>query len=319
MVQWRWMLDKGTVKPPTHRADAPEMRWSSHQSRAVGALAFAGAVALLLAGVGSQKLKPHPPVMIRSSLLGIRPAPTKGPAVRVPASAAILRSRIFASAAAFRQVQSYTAELVETDRRGSSVATVEFSAPDRFHVTWMRRGRAVETLVIGSRAAYLRATSDYWSRSGLSARASGRLQGVWVGVGPVVGGRMATQMAALAPATLAYCMTAGTGTLTDHGQQSVGGQSATVVTDAGDGGSNARSRVYIAASGPPYPLRLVNTIKHRAAGAAVDPRCPPPGPGVTHQDLRYRGFNEPVSVAPPADPVDLSRMIEAAKRRAVIS
>jgi len=108
------------------------------------------------------------------------------------------------------------------------------------------------------------------------------------------------------------CLAQDHGTLSKGGTTTVDGQSAIVLMDAGDKPGTAAGKLYIAADGTPYPLKLEVTGSASASPSAV---ASPAAGGATCSSssggggtLIFSKFDSAASVTPPPDPLDFSKL-----------
>ena len=87
------------------------------------------------------------------------------------------------------------------------------------------------------------------------------------------------------------------------GAGTVGGRSAVIVVSDGSVPGSAPGKVYVAATGPAWPLRAVVTGPRRPGGSGV---CAEQTTART-SDITISDFNQPVSVTAPAGALDLTR------------
>jgi hypothetical protein len=121
---------------------------------------------------------------------------------------------------------------------------------------------AYEILSVPS-GLYFRANATYWTQRGGARGAV--LADRWI--------RSSSSTAAagvdsFSAARLARCLTEDHGTLSVEGTSSVNGQPAVVLKDAGDLPGTQPGTLAVAATGAPYPLRVISTGRRRAGGRA---------------------------------------------------
>jgi hypothetical protein len=101
----------------------------------------------------------------------------------------------------------------------------------------------------------------------------------------------------------ADCLVQNHGTLSKSTGK-LGGQDAVVLTDKGDKPGTQPSRLYVAAGGTPYPLKLEITGP-TTPGAPAGATCTSSGGGSTGS-LSFSDYGKSYSIAAPTDAVDLS-------------
>jgi pimeloyl-ACP methyl ester carboxylesterase len=255
------------------------------------AVAIAGcAIAIAVAGCGGSG---HP-ASSTSSSTGTAGAGTSGERA----------ARLLAAAeAALDRVHSFHL------RATSTIATLKVSVagdvvlPGKISVVVRDGASVIELRAIGS-SVYFRANRAYLASTGSTGAALAELSGHWASTTaaqlPTVG-----DLAALAsPTTLGLCLLGQRlGTLSVGAPSSVAGRRAIVLIDAGDRPGSAPGRLYLAASGPPLPLRLTSTGPSRPGGSA-DPACHQPSSAsstvVTGSDEFITDVNAPIRISAPA-------------------
>ena len=178
--------------------------------------------------------------------------------------------------------------------------------------TWLsgvstRQGRSRMTLKVGrqvSRMVRLPSRVFFnFNRAFIVAnfdrsRSNLRRAGRWMVTSKQNAGELGVGIAESEPRRLARCLTSKTGTLRQGGSASVAGQPAIVVIDRGDRPGTTPRKIYLAASGPRLPLRIVQTGK-RKAGGSPDTRCRDAEDDMLRSDLRFTGFNARVKITAP--------------------
>ena len=159
---------------------------------------------------------------------------------------------------------------------------------------------------------YFRGNRAYYTSIGVTGAELTRLPGRWVSATPAQLPTADGLLALTHPATLGLCLLGQhLGTLSVGGTASVGGRRAVVLLDAGNLPDSAPGRIYIAATGPPLPLRLTRTGPTRPGGTS-DAVCDEPASQlVSSSDEFITRVNAPHAIAAPAGPVSLSRVTQA--------
>ncbi|HEV7678343.1 MAG TPA: hypothetical protein VGQ42_07230 [Candidatus Dormibacteraeota bacterium] len=125
------------------------------------------------------------------------------------------------------------------------------------------------------------------------------------------------------PSKLATCLVESHGTLSKGGTASVNGQTAVVVVDAGDKPGTSPGKLYVAASGTAYPLKLESTATAGSSSSSSSSTSTDTSPtpssssatdcgsgtsGTAGDVATFSKFDASVSVTPPPDAVDLSKL-----------
>ncbi|MGA2970927.1 MAG: hypothetical protein ABSE75_14115, partial [Acidimicrobiales bacterium] len=173
----------------------------------------------------------------------------------------------------------------------------------------------IALLALGGKV-YFRADRAYYANEGLKGASLAQVAGRWLSTTaaqlPSVGG-----FAALTnPATAGRCLLAqNLGTLSLGGDATIDGRRAIVLRDAGDLPGSAPGLVYLAASGPPLPLKIVTTGARRAGGTP-DGACSAtttPAGTVTASVETISRVNAPVAISAPAGAVSLASLASPAR------
>jgi hypothetical protein len=106
----------------------------------------------------------------------------------------------------------------------------------------------------------------------------------------------------------ASCLASDHGTLSKGGTGSVDGQAAVILVDKGDKPGTQAGKLYVAASGTAYVLRLEDTGKATAGGSSSSSQCGGSADSASTGTLTLSRFNQTVSVTPPPDALDLSKL-----------
>jgi hypothetical protein len=230
---------------------------------------------------------------------------------------------IFGAQRALGRVHSF--HLQGTSKELDGVAesvSADIGLPGRIQLTLRRRSEVFELRIIGA-AAYLRGNHAYWSAVGhrLSTSAIAVLADRWIRVSPGTPG-VGVFTAWTNPATLGECtIGAQLGTVTVAGRTTIRGKPAVALLDHGDLPGSAPGTLYVAAKGPPLPLRITQTAPGRRGGV-VDPACQVPKGGESNDSPTatrtstdvFSRYNEVVRIEPPVgvlDPGHLASRIAA--------
>jgi pimeloyl-ACP methyl ester carboxylesterase len=162
---------------------------------------------------------------------------------------------------------------------------------------------------------YFRGNRAYYASSGVTGAELATLPGRWVSATPAQLPTAGGLLALTHPATLGLCLLGQhLGTLSVGGTSSVDGRRAVVLLDAGDLPGSAPGRIYIAATGPPLPLRLTRTGPARPGGTS-DAVCDEPASQlVSSSDEFITGVNAPLIITAPTGAVSLSSATQAAHK-----
>lgn len=234
---------------------------------------------------------------------GAAPATTSSTATT--AGKADPAARLKDVAAAIRKVRSYHIEGDQTDDDGRAEIDGDVSATGDAEITYRLKGGEFEFRILGAEA-YLRGNAAYWKSAGgaQGGALAEKLADRWVKSPASASADTAELIDQLRPSTLASCVDVGLGTLSDGGRATVGGTATDVIADAGDRPGTTPGKLFIAASGPPLPLRVLQTGK-RTPGGKIDPKCQDEDDTSTASDLRLSRFDEPVDIETPKGAIEL--------------
>lgn len=224
------------------------------------------AVALALTACGSSS--PH------------RPSGSHGPAAPAVASPAATRGALRAGSAngeaskppeqilkdagsAFRRAGSYAFRGTIVDGHERLRVSFEIAGPTSFDYIAGAGRRLVQVISVGG-AGFLRANYAELQPQ-LGSRAS-LLAGRWLAMKPSAVKRQVNSLRHVSPRLLATCLAEDHGTLRLAGATTVNGQRAIVIRDSGGVPGAAPGDYLVAATGPPYLLRLVGTGRALAGG-----------------------------------------------------
>jgi hypothetical protein len=114
--------------------------------------------------------------------------------------------------------------------------------------------------------------------------------------------------------TLATCLGISHGTITKGGTTTVAGQGAVILVDKGDKPGTAPGKLYVATSGPAYPLKLETTGTASAGTAPGGAECNGSssgsngGSGNGPGSFTLTNFGTVGAITPPPSPLDLSSL-----------
>lgn len=203
---------------------------------------------------------------------------------------------------AMRAVKSLHVAGTSTDKDGRSTLTGDV-APNASEVTVAEGRETAQVRAVGS-SEFIKANAAYWHDEGsLSTADAGKIAGRWVKV-PTSSKDAQDLTSSFSPKTIAHCLSGEVGTLSKGPQQTLGGQRVIVLISAGDKPGSSRGRLYIAASGPPRLLRIVQTGPDRHGGH-VDARCDR-SYTLKSSDTRISAYNTPLNITAPPNAIDLT-------------
>lgn len=196
-----------------------------------------------------------------------------------------------------------------TDEDGEASIEGDVDAAGNAAFTYDLGGREIEVRIV-STLAYMRGNRRFWTDSAggggggpRAEKVADALAGRWVKA-PIAAFGVGDLLKELSPKQLSRCVGVGLGTLSDGGRDEVDGQEVDVLVDAGDEPGTTPGRLFTARSGPPLPLRVLQTGK-RKPGGKVDEECDEPDSTSTASDLRLSKFDEPLEVQAPAGAIEL--------------
>ncbi|MEV4421465.1 hypothetical protein AB0L40_16000 [Patulibacter sp. NPDC049589] len=219
-------------------------------------------------------------------------------------SSSDVTARLEASSKALAAVKSYHLVASQTDPDGYTTITGDITAEGRASVL-VRLGPTALRLKVLPGAAYARGNAEYWTANlGKDGKAvADRIADTWVKL-PASSADVTDLLDGFAPKTLAACLLVGNGTLKAGPQESIDGTPADVLIDAGDQPGTSPSRLLTATSGPPLPLRVVQTGPRRPGGTP-DKRCDDPDDRSTASEATLSAFDRPVTVEAPDGAIEL--------------
>ncbi len=160
---------------------------------------------------------------------------------------------------------------------------------------------------------YFRGNRAYYASTGVTGAELATLPGRWVSATPAQLPTAGGLLALTHPATLGLCLLGQhLGTLSVGGTASVDGRRAVVLLDAGDRPGSAPGRIYIAATGPPLPLRLTRTGPARPGGTSDGVCDEPASQLVSSSDEFITDVNAPLTITAPTGAVSLSSATQPA-------
>jgi hypothetical protein len=203
---------------------------------------------------------------------------------------------------ALTQVHSFHLDGVQVDAdTGPTAITGDVALPGRIRIR-LAQGNQVASVVSINRTVYLMANAAYWAAHTKRAAVVNLLANRWILVPPAVSNSDFGSLLALSnQKTFAKCFIGRHGTLTAAGTTIEAHQPVVILKDKGDVPGDSPGEAYIATTGPPLPVRLIQTGPEKPGGTP-DVAC---GESSAHPDtttsgdLRLSRFNLPVQIAAP--------------------
>jgi hypothetical protein len=206
------------------------------------------------------------------------------------------------AAAALRRVESFHLEGRQGSGEKSTRIKADVGLPSKLRLA-IARGSASASILVFEDSVYIKANSAFW-RQQQTGRAASALADRWFKT-PSSRGELREITKELDPAVLSRCLVEDHGTLARGGTATVAGQRAVVIVDKGDRPGTAPGKLFVAATGPPLPLRMIATGRERPGGTK-DPQCDgDSAPTQAGDEVRLSKYNEPLDVAAPPAAVDL--------------
>lgn len=162
----------------------------------------------------------------------------------------------------------------------------------------LRVGRQVSRMIRLPKRVYWHFNRAFVLANFDRTRSNLRNAGRWLGTSKRNAGELGIGIAESEPKRLARCLTTATGTLSHGGSATVAGLPAIVIVDRGDRPGTTPRKLYLSASLPRLPLRIVQTGK-RKPGGSPDVRCRDAEDDTLRSDLRFSGFNARVKIPAP--------------------
>jgi hypothetical protein len=204
-------------------------------------------------------------------------------------------------------LHSYRVDGTETTHSlGAMRVTAEVGGPGRIflveHLAW----GTVELTTLGSEA-YVKAPESFWAaQSKLTPALVERFAGRWLKAPTSLVPGLQASVSRLTDVglTVAQCAAArkGTTALRYAGVGTVAGRAAVVLSNGGADPGAAPGKLYVAASGPTWPLRAIITDPRKPGGPAA---CADPSETITAADLTLSDFNQPIEITTPTGALDL--------------
>jgi hypothetical protein len=194
------------------------------------------------------------------------------------------------------KVRSYHFSGYEIDGKTTTRLAGDVSAAGQADLT-LRVANTSARIILLPPAMYLKANAAYWKANGgaQGSKLADKLAGRWLKVND---NSLKSLIDDLLPKHIASCVTVGTGTLKKGGVGSVGGKRAVVIIDQGDKPGTTPGKLYVTATGPVLPLRLLQTGKRRPGGH-LDKRCEDSADTSRASDLRFSAFDTALHIRAP--------------------
>jgi hypothetical protein len=207
------------------------------------------------------------------------------------------------SAAALKRVDSVRLEGTQTVDRIATKLKADLEPPASVRMAMDQRGASV-TIIVVDGELYLKANAKYWKQLH-AGRGAEALANRWVKA-PDSSGGVRDVTKTLNVATLSRCLVLNHGRLSVAGKATVAGRKAVVVVDEGDRPGGTPGKLYVAAEGPPLPLRVIVTGRQRPGGKP-DPDCNDPSsrdqPG---DEITFSNYDKTPKITAPPGAFDLS-------------
>jgi hypothetical protein len=206
------------------------------------------------------------------------------------------------AAAATKSLRSFRLQGTLTDAEGFGRVSAEVAGPGRIHLALRRASSTFEVITFGAQT-YLKASRSYYDAlPGLSSSQAEKLSDRWVKVptsedpGLRAGAARATNIG-----VEVGCWAARSRGLRLAGTGTVAGRDAVIVANDGSAPGSAPGKVYVATSGPAWPLRAIVTGPRQPGGTGA---CAEESTKQT-SDITVSAFNQQIHLAPPAGAIDL--------------
>jgi hypothetical protein len=212
--------------------------------------------------------------------------------------------------AALSRVHSFHMQGTGVDlKTGPMSLTGDIVLPGRIRMA-ISQGDQTAAFILISTDAYLRGNTAFWAAHTHSARVVNLLANRWIQVpSAVAAADFGPFLAFTKRSTLAGCLIGRHGTLTVAGTTIDGMHPVVILKDHGDTPGDSPGQAYIATTGPPLPLRAVQTGPSRPGGHP-DRAC---GERSTRKDttqssnITLSGYNQPIQITAPPDALILPR------------
>ncbi len=206
--------------------------------------------------------------------------------------------------AATEHLHSFRLAGTITDANGSIRVTEAIAGPGRIRFSEQRGGELIQVIALGP-ATYMKAGLPYYSaQPNLSAAQVARFADRWLKLSTASHPSFAAAVRRSTNFSLELrCWAARKRGLSVAGTGTVGGRDAVIIASDGSAPGSAPGKVYVAATGPAWPLRAVTTGPRKPGGSGACYRYTT----VRSSDITVSDFDQPISLAAPASALDLTR------------
>jgi len=217
------------------------------------------------------------------------------------------QQQLEAAAKSFAKVRSYRVQMTIKDDDGTSRIKADVTTSGRVDVTVSIGNTGTVRLRKISSTTYIRGDARYWKAAGgrdgdaLAKQLANR----WIRADKADAKEFTEIFDEVSPKKLARCLvnTDAMGTLTAGQPTTVGGKKANVLIDAGDKPGVAPGKLFIAAEGPPLPLRMQQTGKAQPGGK--EGPCTSADDTSTSSDARFSRYNEKLTIKTPKNALSI--------------
>jgi hypothetical protein len=206
--------------------------------------------------------------------------------------------------AASKQLHSFRLNGTITDAGGTTRVVGAIAGPERISFSEQRASDVVQVIALGS-VTYIKASRAYYAAQPKLTRAQvTSYANRWLKLSTASNPSFAADLARETDLSIELgCWAARKRGLSVAGTASVGGRAAVIVVSDGTVPGSAPGKVYVAATGPAWPLRAVVTGPRKPGGSGA---CAEPTTSRT-SDITVSDFNQPIALAAPASALDLTR------------
>lgn len=206
--------------------------------------------------------------------------------------------------AATRHLHSFRLAGTFTDPGGTTRVTAAVAGPGRMSFSEQRASDSVQVIALGG-VTYMKASRAYYAaQPKLTPAQVTTYANRWLKLSTASNPSFAADLARNTDLNIKLrCWAERRRGLSVAGTGIVGRRDAVVVASDGSVPGSAPGRVYVAATGPAWPLRSVVTGPRKPGGSGV---CVEPTISRT-SDIAITDFNQPVPLAAPASALDLTR------------
>lgn len=200
-------------------------------------------------------------------------------------------------AATMAAVETLHLEGTETTAEGRSQLRLDVKATGSLDLSATQGKQRLRLRSVRSRL-YYRANESFWrSGAGAPKAVARKIADRWVKI-PAKPSEANSLTRGVAPKNILRCVNEVGGTVVTGPPEAIDGQPAIVLIGAGDQPGSAPGKLYVAASGPPLLLRIVQSGPKRAGGS-VDKVCGEDEETIKAADYRLSAFDKPVRIVTP--------------------